>query len=418
MSIGTLNINNSGFCRYNSRNNMEKPNVTANYSCKSLLQCQTGKITPNNISFTGLNKFFKTNFATGAAMIQAAKAKFFRSRGFVGNLPKSWIDLIPKAERPEKIAAVQDTFAEFAGKLYCERESLPDFEAPFREFSGKMTSILGITPEINYLGQGYIGKAYKLKMGGENYVFKVFHTDPYKFGYDSAHGKGIEPAVAPFVKAKTARGVFAKFYFGKVAGEQDADGFMVTKFIDENNAKKGNFFNNLSLYMIYLYSNLITCGEPFDKKVRNTILEYGAIRLNSASVLKNLKARKISRRLWKAVDNGSLKQIEELRKEFSRDGQLTPEAMQAFEHVKGQLQYSFSFGEYYQKDSFFSENQFKAVLSLGVDIKLNGSANRHFNHDRDKYKELKRFARELRKSKEPKKSAFKSALQRFKKLFD
>lgn len=196
-------------------------------------------------SFQGLNRYLSKNFVeagiskisgklvTNEEAVLEVLEKFPKSRRFVGNLPPDWIDKIPKGNRKETIQQIQDIFSEFAEKLCTPMYTAFNKDENFViDFLNKLQKTLKLVPNIEFIKEGSLGKAFKLEIGNKNYVLKTFHsnTDPC---YRQKHGKIIETSRTPYTE-KNGYKSFADFYLGKIASKEGKDGFILTGFEDKN----------------------------------------------------------------------------------------------------------------------------------------------------------------------------------------
>jgi len=186
-----------------------------------------------NVGFQGLNRYLSKQFIESEEIAFDALKKYPKSRRFVGNLPSEWIAKIPKANRRETVQQIQDLFAGFSEKLYSPKSAkIQEDEKLVADFSNQLKQILKLYTNIEYIDSGSAGKAYKLEVGLREYVFKVFHNDIGDI-FTGSSGKLIEPARAPHSNKKGCKS-FVDFYFGKIATEESQDGFMLTKFVEQD----------------------------------------------------------------------------------------------------------------------------------------------------------------------------------------
>lgn len=189
-----------------------------------------------NVGFQGLNRYLSKHFieagiskVTGKPITAEEAAleaieKYPKSRRFVGNLPPEWIDKIPKANRRETVQQIQDLFAELAGNLFIEKKNKKFFKnINYKDFPKKLKRILGLNTNIEFIDAGEVGKAYKLEIGNNKYVFKTFHSNLASC-LIGRHGKILESSRAPYANKKGCNS-FVDFYFGRIATNASKDTF-------------------------------------------------------------------------------------------------------------------------------------------------------------------------------------------------
>lgn len=228
-----------------------------------------------------LKKFASSDLRT-PLQAESLLEKYPQTSRFMGSVPYSWLKNIKKEDIPDYTKLIFDLFADFAKNMHCRRDDSPlNYKKQMQEYSLKLEALIGVETKIEYLGEGTIGRTYKLSVGEENYVVKTFFANPVKFGYYTRHGKGAEILSAVYAKYNAPKGYFADFYFGKFARNDDFDGFMVTKYIDYDNAKT-SYVKNMILER--LIEQPIYCGNLVNNNsVLDTVVDYGEVRKGGLS---------------------------------------------------------------------------------------------------------------------------------------
>lgn len=264
------------------------------------------------IKHRNLTSFLKKELKTPKQVEQILKECPQTSR-HIGALPSDWLTNIPKSERADYTKKISGLFSYFAQKTSLPRKIEGEaFNETVSEFGKRLQALTGQNVEVSYLGKGTIGRTFKIKVGKNTYVSKSFFPDPQKHGYYSSHGKGAEICNASFASKHAVKGQFADFYFGKFARHDDNDGFLVTKFIDINNARISRIKNkSLNLFL----ESKVFSNDSFniENSILDTVLDYGAV---SKGYLKNDKRFKIQRLLKEAIDTDNSDKYNIILKKF------------------------------------------------------------------------------------------------------
>ena len=258
-----------------------------------------------------LQKFALSDLRT-PLQAESLLEKYPQTSRFMGSVPYSWLKNIKKEDIPDYTKLIFALFADFAKNMHCKRDDSPlNYKKQMQEYSLKLEELIGLKTKIEYLGEGTIGRTYKLSVGEENYVIKTFFTNPVKFGYYTRHGKGAEILSAVYAKYNAPKGYFADFYFGKFARNDDYDGFMITKYIDYDNAKI-SYLKNMLLER--LIEQPIYCGNLVNNNaVLDTVVDYGEIRKGGLS---NNRQYEIQKQVLSALLAEDAKKFNEICRQY------------------------------------------------------------------------------------------------------
>lgn len=222
----------------------------------------------------------------------------------VGDIPFFWFRKITQENLRVKKQKIFDLFANFALKIYSPQNMpLEKFSRDIEIFRKSLSEILQEKINIEFLGEGAIGKAFKLSIGEKNCTLKLFHQqDKSLQSYTSGHGKGAEILVASYAKANEKVNKFAKFFFGRFARENDNDGFFITDFVTENSARKISSKNIIwERLKSFLYSY---DAYRKDNMIGNTVVDYGNLKIHP--LLKNKTTRWLVNHLINALEHKNM----------------------------------------------------------------------------------------------------------------
>ena len=242
----------------------------------------------SNPNFLGLNRTLSKKAFSSAEEIKNEVVKHVRSRGIVGNLPKEWVDKIPKAGRAEKIKALYADFKDiFKGDW---------FEFNLSVLQDKLNKSLrkaGIIDdktnlEIKSLNGGGFGWCYQLVGAfGNKFKIKKFHNLKTHSLDCNEHGNFAEMNKAAFWQRTLGRKTQkAQFYFG------DAEtGYMVGQYVDNNDLPPRKTIQERFLGLYY---------DLVDKK-NNSIAGYD-IEFGDLKIVSAIAQNKVARKIYKKID--------------------------------------------------------------------------------------------------------------------
>ena len=214
----------------------------------------------------------------------------------LGHLPTDWFGR--KKTDEEKAAMTKDVFKAFsffAKGVYSKIDAGESIFESFLKFLKKdLRKITKKQVSMSYWGKGLFGKVFKLRINNKDYAVKVFHMSD---SLNNNHGKSKEIANAIAYNHSKKRSSRADFYFGKIAGEFDMDGFLVTEFVH------GKAEEIIPPPGRYEYRRFWT---PDAYRGYNTIngklLDFGGIYKNFS----NKKAEKMAKTLSRAILRGEV----------------------------------------------------------------------------------------------------------------
>ena len=136
----------------------------------------------------------------------------------VGEIPADWLNNVK-----DKKQATKEIYKAFQNFQNSKNTSA---------FSINLTKILSKKTTVEYLSKGAYGTTYKIEIdGAKTTCAKLFHTNFNTYN-DLVNGGHYEVQAALFLNAHSSD--FVKMHFGKVAGKENKDGFLVTQFLSDS----------------------------------------------------------------------------------------------------------------------------------------------------------------------------------------
>ena len=194
----------------------------------------------NKVKHASLTKLFKTHLrGYGETVKTVTSCDVSRDAGC---LPPEWIALLPKDRIAEKTKEISKYFQDFANRTCSPKGTELYLIRPYmEELQGKLSAALGTKIEIDFLGNGEIGKAFKIQTDDKKLVIKTNHSSSSFIRNDSnaTHGNTPEIASGIHVSNSDDKKKYAKTYMGRVGNIQDRDTFIISRFIEsKKNPKK------------------------------------------------------------------------------------------------------------------------------------------------------------------------------------
>lgn len=214
-----------------------------------------------HVSFNGMTQRLKREMLIDGKkdILEIMNERGENKSTVVGQLPPGIFYKLPKENRPEAIKEIMEVFQDASNEMRPfvagvkaspteQKYQRPDTTVEKMKQVFEKYNLLEPDKEFNlqYLGQGYYGKVYKLEglydpKTNDEYVFKVYKTvdkGPDWHAYKS-HGNYAEINTAAYwmenLGRNTQRG---RFFFGDIES-----GFMVCNFIDDKKNKPEKIVN-------------------------------------------------------------------------------------------------------------------------------------------------------------------------------
>ena len=174
----------------------------------------------------------------------------------IGSLPYDWLKCaLPSKDIKFLSESIALFFAEFAkaiSDIHTRRhlETIRGAVLKFKKFQKVLEQQLKDALQrqdisVNYVGSGSFKHCHRITVGNYDYALSTFINNEdwlnekySNYFNDYFQGKGYEPQNVFTLYKKGEHGRWAKPFFAKVAGKDDADGFILSKFIKKSGAKK------------------------------------------------------------------------------------------------------------------------------------------------------------------------------------
>lgn len=204
-----------------------------------------------------LTTYLMENYATVHSLNQLFYRYPATSRN-VGEIPKDWMDLIPKAN-PQKVKE----------EIY---SAINDFQKDknVENFSKKMTDIFNQKVDVKKLNSGSFGTGYKISTENTKPMcLKIFFKKSINIDrYRNVHGPHIEVQTGLFLNKHSNE--YVRMHFGRVAPFEIDDGFLVTEFLSEDITPSDNEDIDESYHIV--------CNDVAERNIINSkIIDYGAV---------------------------------------------------------------------------------------------------------------------------------------------
>lgn len=248
-----------------------------------------------------LTQYLKDNYLDSDGMTKLLD-KYPLTNRQVGEMPNGWLDAIS----PENQAAAQKEVYEAISKFQTSGN--------IDDLADDLTKTLGKDVKIKKLDSGCFGTGYKVSVDGvDDVCLKTFHGKDNamlqmqldmqaemlkKMGMSdkaveafnqqqlhkmtNMHGGGIEVQTGLFVNEHSDD--FVKMYFGKVAGANDGDAFLVTQFLDDSvtpvstGAKGGYKIKSGDAFKGESFIGKIFGGQDHNI-INGKIIDFGAVKV-------------------------------------------------------------------------------------------------------------------------------------------
>lgn len=251
--------------------------------------------TYNKQNYPSLNKILK-NHLYNAEQITVLLKKFPEINRDIGSIPSIFLEKVPFDNKKAVISKIYEHLARYSLKfnLFYEQEFnsekekfLDEARLDTHDFEEELSAIVNQPVSLIYIGCGFNGNGFRLKIGDKSFFYKVFYLynsdDNMRF---LNHGVFAEPQMALFTTHNARKDKFAKFFFGRVGGAHYCDSFLISEYLEVNPL----YIEQPRLLLDYIS---ISTNEQlkFDNSINGKIVDFGGIR----EVIPEFRNKKIRR---------------------------------------------------------------------------------------------------------------------------
>ena len=242
-------------------------------------------------------KLFK-NRLVSAQEIYAILDNTPNNARYLGCLPYDWF---PRGMKSSDFTAfsedVFETFSDFAKEVHSSPNVHIDCLVPFfKAFEKKLGAILGKKINISFENNGFYGKILKITTDKDKFALKFFHAGRRS----DDHGKTKEIANAIAYNHSKTKAKRSQFFFGKIAGKNDKDGFILTEFVEG----KRRFVPDTPPEFEYRRFDTPDAENGFNK-INGKLYDFGLIKANYS----NKTAETIAKKMLSAIKLGDKEEV-------------------------------------------------------------------------------------------------------------
>lgn len=246
----------------------------------------------DKVYFSGLSRCLKKGLFDDSELQELLK-KYPKSNGYIGSMPKEWIDKIPQKARKETIKSFYSELGDIALKM----RKIKSKKKENTEISEAITNLFYKTGlidknqqlKIRLIGSGGFGDGYlieNLDNYEKKYVLKVFKNKTTFF----THGALAEANRGLFWRKNAGKNTqYTDLYFADAK-----NGYLVTRYIKDNEPEPKRFIDPVLLGI-----KIIDKGNIIAK----FIIDFGGISSSSSILSHNTKARNIHKLIGKTPEN-------------------------------------------------------------------------------------------------------------------
>lgn len=337
-------------------------------------------------------KFFKSFYVEENLLHDVLKEQP-EKKHFLGTIPRVFFTEVKREEIPDVAMKILELFAGFA-KTFSETfiyrnkranhilnlekflENIPNREIKSAEsinliinsFKENLATLIKQNIKLEQLGGGAIGQAFKLTVKDNDFTVKTF-APAYKkyrltFRYfleklPCNHGGEIEPVLSTFIAHKSGTGITPRFYFGKIAYNNNNDGYLVSRYVSNNAVPQ--IKNVAFLHMASPIEFIDVMTYPDWNHINGIVYDIGGAKLKQYYP-NDRETAKFIRKLCALVDKGDVIKC----KEFLDANTSNPKCHEAIAYIKKESWKN----EFYDDCLYHKEitaNQKEILSMLGVE---------------------------------------------------
>ncbi len=275
---------------------------------------------------------------------------------FLGSLPKNWIEKFSEDGIKDKTLMIDEIFSNFAIQSYSKStKNIQELKPQIDKLKNELEQILNSECKVEFIDSGVFGKVFKVSIDNEDFALKIFHSDPPAHLVHS-HGRTKEIANAIYLNKQLKPNQCSKFYFGKIAADNIEDGYMVTKFVQDNKKPK-----TPQPFVRHQYSRFYLGDKEKSGNLTNgMIVDYGAVSMN----YKNRNHQKYAKELFPLLNKGDVQAV----KEFVNKHQNSNEFKDFFEFFKRKMKIFTQPIRFFNDLNSYTKNQIDSYRALGLDF--------------------------------------------------
>lgn len=305
-------------------------------------------------------KFFKSFYVEENLLHDVLKEQP-EKKYFLGTIPRVFFTEIKREEIPEVAMKIRELFASFAKNLseisiYKKGSvsrilSLKEFlenlsnqntnsavspDIIINSFKENLATLIKQNIKLEQLGDGTIGQAFKLTIKDKDFTVKSFAPiyEGLRLTFRSfleklpcSHGGKIEPILAAFITHKSGTGISPRFYFGKIAYNNNNDGYLVSRYVNKNSVPQ--IKNIAFLHMASPIEFIDVLIHPDWNHINGIVYDFGGAKLKQ-HYPNDRETAKFIRKLCALADKGDVIKC----KEFLDANASNPKCKDAIEYIK------------------------------------------------------------------------------------
>ncbi len=249
-----------------------------------------------------------------------------------------------------------------------EIKSADSIKNIINSFKENLATLIKQSIKIEQLGDGLIGQAFKLTIKDKNFTVKSFAPvyDGLRLTFRSfleklpcGHGGEIEPVLSTFIAHKSGTGITPRFYFGKIAYNNNNDGYLVSRYVSNNAVTQ--IKNIAFLHMASPIEFIDVMTHPDWNHINGIVYDIGGAKLKQYYP-NDRETAKFIRKLCALADKGDVIKC----KEFLDANTSNPKCQEAIAYIKKEAWKNELYDDcLYNKE--ITANQKEILSMLGVE---------------------------------------------------
>ena len=209
---------------------------------------------------------------------------------FIGSLPIEFFQNTDKSQQSYIAKKIFQLLGEYSANL--NHRYKPKLKTTIKSLENDLNILLNQKVKVCYIGCGFFGNAFKIKLDNKAFVYKTYYPHNY-IEYDKflqmAHGAMVEPLTAMFCNIYEPK-YFVKFYCSEMSSPFDAQAFILTQYLPNGyNEPKEKIFDYLRLK-----------DDLYKNSKNSKIIDFGGV-IENIPEFKDKKLRRISRIIYQNI---------------------------------------------------------------------------------------------------------------------